>query len=176
MEDANPLAQLISQVKVRPIPAPVLLEAIDAALVRLPMRTPKAPPVVNRTYWFTEAASGSCPSSASAIDGESDSAVRNFLRVCMSAAVRRASLADPRVSVPVKLRRDQFPPDHWLHEKSNARVDAAATHDAIADFRSIHAENARRVGSLADNGITSAEIVVTSRRGAINQIAIRSKA
>lgn len=160
--DANPLARLISEVKVRPIAEAALLQAIERTLTLLPRQAPDPPPVVNRTYWFTDAASAQLAKLRVAIDGEPDPHVRDFLRVCLSAAVRRASLADPRVSVPVKLRRDQYPHDHWLHAKSNARVDAAATHDVIADFRSVAHENARRVGSLVTSGIKSTGVAVTS--------------
>jgi hypothetical protein len=160
--DANPLARLISAVKVRPIPEPDLLRAISATFDRLPSRAPSPPPVVNRNYWFTEAASRQLSKLGAAIRGEPDPHLREFLEVCMSVTVRRASLADPRISVPVKLRRNQYPPDHWLHHKTNARLDAAHRHDVVADFRTVARENARRVGSLAEHSIGSPSPVVTS--------------
>lgn len=159
--DANPLARLISRVKVRPVPEAQLLGAIAGCLARLPTKA-EPPDFLNRDYWFTTAATAQMANLRAAVEEEPDVAVRDFLRVCMSATVRRASLADPRVSVPVRLRRNQYPPGHRLHASTNARLDSAWTHDAITDFESIARENARRVGALAANGIRSAGAVVTS--------------
>jgi hypothetical protein len=160
--DANPLARLISKVKVTPLAEDLLLQAVDQTIRRQPKRQPPPPWIVNRPYWFTAAVTGQLAKLRAAIDGEANASVRDFLQVCLSASARRASLADPRISVPVRLKRNQYPVGHWLHEKTNRRIDATASHDCVADFRSTSLENARRVGALAASGLRLGDGAVTS--------------
>lgn len=160
--DANPLARLISQVKVTPIAEATLSAAVEK-VAQESLRTKSAPPnVINRKYWFTQAVSERLASLHAAIEGESDFEIRDFLRVCLSGTVRRVSNADPRVSVPVKLRRDQYPVDHRLNAKMNALIDAAARHDVVATFTAIANSNIKRIQTLVGFNIKSQGFVVPS--------------
>jgi hypothetical protein len=160
--DSNPLARLISQVKVTPIAAAALADGVERIVTGLPDRTPDPPKVVNIDYWFIKAVREQLAGLSVAVANEEDPGVRDFLRVCLSGTVRRASLADPRISVPVRLRRDQYPVNHRLNARMNALIDTADTHDAVATFISIANGNIKRIESLSSNNIKPQGLVVPS--------------
>lgn len=101
--DTNPLARLITKTKCRLVDVTDLNDAfcrVSSRFARARANTP--PDVVNLTLWYEPSAIRSLCRLKSAIDAEPDSAVRDFLYVTLSAVARKASLADPRFSVPVR--------------------------------------------------------------------------
>ena len=147
--DANPLACLIASVKTTPIAGSVL-EAATRRILRNALKPGPIvdPQVVNLKYWFHPHVVRSLGRLLHVIHGEGDENVRRFLLVCFSSVVRRVSLADPRLSVPVRLRSDQYEKTHRLFGKTKDRLEQLKTIDAVDVFREVATQNAIRVNSL----------------------------
>lgn len=113
--DSNPLSCLISRVKTAPPCTAKVQHALRRVLSRAPLVESAPPPdVVNIDYWFHPHTIEQLSRLAGAIHRTRDEQVREFLLVCLSVTVRKVCLADPRVSVPVRLKASQYPPGHWL--------------------------------------------------------------
>ena len=115
--DANPLARLIATCKTRQIEAEALSQALQLVGERFAKtRARRRPDVVNLERWFDETTISCLIRLKAAIEDFANNEVREFLLVTFSAALRKASLADPRFSVPVR-RRDAdglgSSPDVW---------------------------------------------------------------
>jgi hypothetical protein len=121
--DSNPLARLISQTKTTPVD-PHRLRRIAAAFpARLPKTAPvDVPNVLNLEYWFHPRVSRDLHRILTAIERIKSEDVRAFFTVAFSACLKDASFADPRLSVPVRLRVDQYPKGHWLYAKTVDRL------------------------------------------------------
>jgi DNA modification methylase len=103
--DVNPLARIIAKVKTTPLDAKI----IERALARIENRyltsinvSAPIPSVVNIDYWYDKKTIASLARLKASIKKERDSEIRDFMLVCFSATARRASKADPRLSVPVR--------------------------------------------------------------------------
>ena len=100
--DCNPLARLISRVKLTALD----VEEVSAAAKRASdhWRRDWQPfvPVVDVDFWFPKEAQKKLGGLSAAIGREENEQVRDFLYVCLSSCVRKASFADPRLSVPVR--------------------------------------------------------------------------
>ena len=100
--DANPLARLITKVKLTHLdPA-----SLDSALARISSASDLKPrtfsAVLDVNRWFSPRVQEQIGALLSAIDQEPRAHVRDFLRACLSSCLRKASFADPRLSVPVR--------------------------------------------------------------------------
>jgi DNA modification methylase len=117
--DTNPLARLISRVKTAPLNTVAATTTLNSLLNGLP-KTPSGshPDVVNLRHWFYPSIARQLQCLQETVVRVADPAIREFLSVCLSVCIRKVSLADPRLSVPVRLRADQYPPNHRLHAKT----------------------------------------------------------
>lgn len=103
--DANPLARLITSVKTSVISLDSVREAYSRALQRYKKSRSSTPPdVINIAHWYEPQAIAQLCRLKAGIDTEIDGPVKDFLRVTFSSVVRKCSLADPRLSVPVRLK------------------------------------------------------------------------
>lgn len=103
--DANPLARMISAVKANNIEISVLQSAFLECMSSFKKsRASKAPEVVNINHWYSPESVRALVRLKASIDKIQDSDVKNFFLVTFSAVVRKCSLADPRLSVPVRLK------------------------------------------------------------------------
>ena len=107
--DVNPLAQLIASVKTRVVKK----EALERGLIRIQSRhaqsaRKKLPPpeVVNLNYWYSAKTIRELTKIKHAILKESDRSVREFFLIAFSSTCRKVSFADPRLSVPVRLKNE----------------------------------------------------------------------
>jgi SAM-dependent methyltransferase len=154
--DMNPLAVLLARVKTTPIPTSTLRSYIERLEHRIARRPSGHIPAEARlSYWFHPEVAQQLASIRTAIKATRRSDVRDFFDVCFSACVRRVSRADPRVSVPVRLKADQYNPDHWLYQSTRERLSGLRDTDVASVFGEVLRNNARRVGSLAIAGLTS---------------------
>jgi DNA modification methylase len=155
--DANPLARLITTAKVA-IVTPRRLRSDLRSVLRCAqrIRSARVPPIHNLEFWFYPHVVEQLAKLRSATDGVESSAVQTFLRVCFSACVRRVSLADPRLSVPVRLRKDQYPRAHPFREMMNARLTRLRRQDVFSEFRKLTETNILRLEefrALRDSGV-----------------------
>lgn len=149
--DSNPLARLIARVKVTQLD-PGRLPSLGKAITRraAAYRRAEAPDVVNIDHWFSPRLIDELSRLRRAIDTVQDAASKDLLLVCLSACARRVSFADPRVSVPVRLRRNQYPPAHPLRRVSNHRLQALTTISAFAEFQTLVEASVLRVKALRE--------------------------
>ena len=167
--DANPLGRLISSAKVTPLRDNQLQNAV-ANVLRLYAESKRAPAnrpdVVNLDYWFHPHVIRQLSRLRQAIAECSDREARRFLLVCLSVCVRKVSLADPRLSVPVRLRQDQYNASHRLHEATRQRLLRLRHINVVDVFRSIVKANSRRMAefcALLDRPVPSLLLSVDAR-------------
>ncbi len=103
--DNNPLATLIATVKTRPISDRKLTACVRQFNARLRSRRIAAmPSVVNIEHWYKPKTIRSLREILFAVESERSEEIRRFLLVCFSVLIRRVSLCDPRLTVPVRLK------------------------------------------------------------------------
>jgi DNA modification methylase len=148
--DINPLARLISKVKTSP-PDPGKL-ARSITRLRNAVKTVREadlPDVVNLEYWFYPHVIKKLLGILASINEIADYEIRSFFLVCLSSCVRRVSLADPRLAVPVRLKVGQYPKGHWLSEKTDQHLRKLKRIDVDGIFFSTVEENSRRLMILS---------------------------
>jgi len=162
--DANPLARLIASVKVSDC-APDVIRRHQSAILRhaRSYRTAEQPDVVNLAYWFYPHVVAQLARLRKAIGTVEDPRVSDFFRVCLSACVRRVSLADPRLSVPVRLRENQYPAGHPFRDSTNVRLRRLRRQDVFAEFVSIVEGNVARLAALQKMRVDGASAAVVSK-------------
>ena len=166
--DANPLARLIATVKTTPLEC----DRLERAAMDLGARIEGAvggndvPDVVNIRHWFYPHVVEQLCAIRSAIRAVGRPDFRRFFWLCFSWCTRRVSLADPRISVPVRVRPDTYPNGHWLKEKTAERLGRLRRVNVFAEFGAIVCENLERMRRLADmvNGEV-AEVISDDARG-----------
>lgn len=147
--DSNPLARLLTTVKTSPISVSVLDTACDRLFARVPEKPRNgAPDVVNLEHWFYPHVIRQLQCLHEAIEATRRQDVRDFFRVCFSNCVKRVSLADPRLSVPVRLRSGQYPDGHYLRDKTDAHLRHLGRVNVFKVFRDVLTANRKRMALL----------------------------
>ena len=148
--DVNPLATLISRVKTRPLnPARLAATQRDLLGQRHRVTASSAPPVVNVRHWFYPHIIEQLAQIDAALHTLPKGRYSDFFRVCFSSCVRRVSLANPRVSVPVRLKPDLYPENHPLRRALATHLDQLQRADAWEVLSRIIDDNRVRVGHLS---------------------------
>ena len=101
--DVNPLARLITRVKTTRLDVASLSRRADQTLSRARASRGNRGVDVLPAYWFLPGARRALVGSYRAVQRVAYKPHRDFLRVCLSATVRRSSLADPSIAPPVRL-------------------------------------------------------------------------
>jgi hypothetical protein len=124
----------------------------SALLERVRRISPGAAPpdVVNIDHWFYPHVQRQLIALRSAIDYERNDSIKSFFRVSFSATIKRVSLADPRLSVPVRLRAAQYNVEHWLREKTEARLKRLKRVNVLKEFADVLNANIRRMGEFQE--------------------------
>jgi hypothetical protein len=150
--DVNPLARLIARVKTTPISRRVLEDSMDRLARRALRKKEEAedasPEVVNLHHWFYPHTIRDLSKLRRAISETRNESCRDFFWTCFSVCVRRVSLADPRISVPVRLRPDQYDRSHWLSEPTRQRLRQLRHINVWKEFASIVKHNTARMEKL----------------------------
>jgi DNA modification methylase len=167
--DANPLARAISRVKTTPIDPDQLVEATEQLLASLgELEVDESEPdVVNLNHWFYPHVTKQLLTIRSGIAKVADRRIRDFFLICFSACVRRSSLADPRVTVPVRLNKSRYPEGHWLHIQATNKLNRLRRMNVVTEFGMIvEANNARMRKFATVAGKTKASVVGNDSRDA----------
>jgi hypothetical protein len=108
--EINPLARLIAKVKTTPLERPSVAKAWERILARYAEDRSQAglPSFPNKRHWFTPVVERRLARALRALDGLKDTDLRDFFLVALSSIVRHVSLADPSVSVPVRIDPTRF--------------------------------------------------------------------
>ena len=147
--DSNPLAHLISRVKTEPLPEKTLEISITRLMKRIATGTiQNAPDVININYWFYPHVIKQLAIILSAIKTTTNPAIRDFFKICFSSCIRKVSLADPHLSVPVRLRLETYPEGHRLRKKSGIRLRRLRRINVFKEFNKIICANFGRITSL----------------------------
>lgn len=165
--DSNPFARLLTVVKTSPIPAETLNRGCARLLSRIPSEPRNGlPNVVNLKHWFYPHVIRQLHCVSEAVESTRRSDLHSFFRICFSNCVRRVSLADPRLSVPVRLRLGQYPRGHHLRAKTDAHIRRLRRIDVVEVFSDVLAANCRRLLSLESCGspLPSARLVASDAR------------
>jgi hypothetical protein len=101
--DANPLARLIAKVKTTPIEPASLNRTLLEVEASFHTASPESfSPVVDVNKWFTKESQVMLGKILSSINQISCTDQRDFFTVCFSQIIRKCSMADQRMSVPVR--------------------------------------------------------------------------
>lgn len=165
--DANPLARLIARVKTHRYDVNNLRRESKAMIASIPSKTSLSPPTgIDVERWFYPHVTQQLLQILEGIRSRRVGPVRDFLEVCFSNCVRRLSLADPRLSVPVRLREDQYPKGHWLRSTTSRRLRSLRRANVIREFEQVVFANVSRVGDFVRHrpGEAVAQIVSSDAR------------
>lgn len=143
--DSNPLARLISEVKVSKFNKLELEETLQKILDEYRI-TKKCdiPEVVNRDHWFSKKTQKELAKIIFIIEKIENSANRKFFQVCFSNCVKKVSFSDPRVSVPVKLNYKKYKPDSLQWKSVKKSYDIILKTNVLEKFITICKENIKR--------------------------------
>ena len=149
--DVNPLATLISRVKTRRLNQSTISAQHQELLESVPRHRHGAasPDVVNLSHWSYPHVIEQLVPIEGAVAAMPPGKYRDFFRVCLSACVRNVSLANPRLSVPVRLRPDVYPPDHVLYHSLHSRLRKLKRINVWKTFSRIVEDNRTRVEKLS---------------------------
>ena len=135
--DCNPLARLISRVKLTSLDVEEISAAAKRACDHWNRGCQPFLPVVDVNYWFANDAQKKLGGLNAAIAREKNQRLQDFLYVCLSSCVRKASFADPRLSVPVRAAG------------ISAQWTDAERYDVVELFKTAVSDNSRRVAMLS---------------------------
>jgi DNA modification methylase len=140
--DSNPLARLIAITKLGDVSEQGVRAELGKLRRSVKGRTPKDyPDVINMDYWFHPHIKLQLQQLLGSIHSVKNRKIRNYLTTCFSQCVRAVSKADPRLSVPVRLRQDQYPDGHPLAAKTKARIAALRKQNVLSCFLRIAETN-----------------------------------
>lgn len=165
--DANPLALLITKVKTTPYESNELRITTREIVARATRyRTAPEVPVVNHHLWYAPNRKKELEILLRAVMEIDDDAQRDFFRVCFSVTARRLSLADPAVSVPVRLKtKETF--GEKTNEKIQSRLDWIADASTFAEFAKVceaNIERAQESNNALKDRITAVAVGVDARQ------------
>ncbi len=121
--EINPLATLITEVKLSKLNAAELREA-NSFLKRIIRDEPSGelPELPNIDHWYYKHVQRQLQCIFEAIRKISVRRVRRFFLLSFSTLVRNVSLADPRLSVPVRLKEEQYSEGHVFRASTAKRL------------------------------------------------------
>ena len=138
--DVNPLARLITRAKTTVMSPDRLVQARANLLTAAPRRGAKAPPgPIQLDRWYAPRVARRLSRLISGLDAVVDADERVFLQACLSVVVQRCSLADPLISVPVRLNpeRPGLTPvqrvERWRWLRERRQADPFAIFDAVVE-------------------------------------------
>lgn len=163
--DINPLAVLVSRVKTTYIDPVVLRSELGRILIEVGhLREPsQVPDVVNLEYWFLPEIVSSLARLKAQILLNPNCSVREFFLVAFSSLIRKVSLADPTVSVPVRLNPCRLA--EGTKKRANAERFLSSQQDAHIPtlFAKIAETNISRIGKITKRDGAVKAVLADSR-------------
>ncbi len=144
--DPNPLARLISTVKTQKFRYSVLIRNRNILIDAINQNSPHGVNEIRgMDFWFNEKTKKQLVTILNSIGKITNPKYRNFFYLCFSNCLRKVSLADPKISVPVKLREDKYPVGHPLRKRIKDRLKSLENCDVKTIFFQIVDENINRI-------------------------------
>lgn len=165
--DANPLAQLISQVKTSNIDITIINKHLSKIKKKYFLSHDSyIPGVINIDHWFSKRVQLELSELLAVIRTISDIKYYNFFLICFSVCVRKVSNADPRVSVPVKLKIDRYNNHQSLKNKVTQNIEDILNVSVLNKFCEIVESNTKRIESFnrIKNSVPKARVISNDAR------------
>lgn len=144
--DANPLARLISKVKTNEFD----IEKIERLLIEIENSYLKKahkrdyPNVINIDYWFLPHIKEQLNNILKSIEEIENIQYKDFFLLNFSNLIKKVSLADSRVSVPVKLKPEKYPVGHSIRIKQEKTLTNLKSINVFEKFKEIIFQNLKR--------------------------------
>ena len=146
--DSNPLAQAITDVKTCFIPKAELINTLTSLLKRAKeVKTDQSFPN-SVAVWFAPKTMNQLSAIQIALRGIPHDRLRAFFEICFSSVVRKVSLADPSISVPVHWNPDRFGSNPRRKEEVSRKIKQLKDVDVFEKFELVCKANIERVSSL----------------------------
>ncbi len=156
--DVNPLAVLIAKVKTKLLNITTLNQTKVWLKENIPTEAiSNQLDVINRDYWFYPHVQKKLLRIYDGITRIRNKNYRDFYLVCLSSCVRRVSLANPRMSVPVKLNVDNYDENDFLRGKLFDRLKQLKRINVINEFFKIVELNIQRMKNFAQMKLSNSK-------------------
>lgn len=146
--DANPLAELITQVKTRYLPAEKLKRTLAdiLSMAKKIRKRVEHPNVV--AIWYSESSMRQLSNLQCAVSRVDNKYQRFFFELCLSGVARKVSYADPSISVPVHWNPKRFDAIPKRMEEVRKKLDTLRAVNVYEKFESICNANIQRLTTL----------------------------
>jgi len=146
--DVNPFASLLTSVKCTYIDEEKIISTLGVINRNTRKITPINHNILNQDFWYDKRVYGELSKTIQAINEISDEAIANFFKVSFSSTARKMSYADPRISVPVKLKPEKYPAGHKLRVAAEKTIKEISPENVSKVFNRISIANAKRLSSI----------------------------
>jgi DNA modification methylase len=144
--DANPLARLIALAKLAPPSVEKARAQLAEVMAVARQSEMDVPEVVNLDYWFSPRVKDQLARlRAALLKVAGDPWVNPFIWACFSSCVRRVSLADPRLSVPVRINPERALRYGAKGDQVLQKLERLKTVEVLQVFWQVALANIRRV-------------------------------
>ena len=166
--DSNPVARLISRVKTKPISTIVLKQSFNRLYKRILDSDSHGttPDVVNIDHWFHKHVQEELIHIKTNIEKVRRRDIREFFLVAFSNTLRKVSLADPLISVPVKLnahKHETQSPHYSRVNETLERLENINVYHAFYDQVEKSIELMKGLDGLLGNGESETKIFEDAR-------------
>lgn len=157
--DANPLARKISQVKTSLLNHKQLNCVLEKLLYKISKDTDETIPqhIMDNLFWYPPKTIVILRKIIQAIQSIEDSKIKDFFEICISSILKKVSYADPRISVPVRVKAEKFAPESRLHQNAIKHINNISNLDILEVFTNVCKLNIERISTLQNvcEGISS---------------------
>lgn len=149
--DSNPLARLISKVKITKLSSNILFKRLLVIEKEFVTQSDVfVPKLKNVDYWFSQSAKLQLGRLLCVINKIEDTVYRDFFLVCFSSCIKKVSYADSRVSVPVKINLQRHTPNTRLYNEVAQKLRNLESVNVVEKFKEVCLVNIKRMKSLED--------------------------
>lgn len=146
--DANPLARLIARVKTNNYNIDTLKEISNSLRIEFEENITieeNYPNVINLDYWFLPNIKIQLNTILNKINKIESKKYKDFFLLCFSNCINKVSLADSRVSVPVRMKIEHYPKNHPFRVKNENKIETLKSLDVYKKFLEINDANIKRL-------------------------------
>ena len=147
--DINPLARLISRVKVTALDPTQLTSQLEPLIARAKRLRSRPSPQLTLDFWLSSSARIGLHRLALAIEEIADNDCRSFFLVTLTSIVRRLSKADPTIPPLVRLRRDRANIAGTRYRNALHKSETVTTATVYSAFAYAATANIRRMSELS---------------------------